>query len=195
MEVFFLSTVVALALSAGALAVERESGVAILDRLHGASAAELVLGVASQVMALVLIVFTSVALLVFSRSPSLWIPSVFASLVVAALGLVAFVSLLVLFGALLPGSGNSALLVALLLLAAPARALRTDRIPGIILDAIAVLHELMPLGHQVADFARSAQAGVPDFGPVIVLAGSIPVILGLSVLIISRSELAIAWRR
>jgi hypothetical protein len=195
MEVFFLGATVALALGAGALAVERESGMAILDQLHGASAAELTLGVALQVTTLVLVAFTSAALLVFGRSPSIWTPSILVSLAVAALGLVAFVSLLVLFGALIRGSGNSALVVALVLLSGSARSLQTEPIPAVIANAIAIIHELMPLGHQVADFARNAQADVFDFGPVAVLAGSIPVIVGLTVLIVSRSELAMAWRR
>lgn len=193
-SVFFLSAAAALALGAGALAAEIESGVAMLDRLHGARTAELVFGVTLQIVTLVLIVFASVSVFVFSSSPSLWNSAVFASLPVAGLGLLALVSLLVLFGSLLPGSGNSAILIALVILSSSGRALEGAPVPTVISRAIAIINDVLPLGHQVSTFSRSAQSGVFDFSPVILLGLSTAIVLGLTIFVVSRRELAKAWR-
>lgn len=194
-SVFFLSAAAALALGAGALAAEIESGGLMLDRLHGARTSELVLGVALQVVTLVFIVFASVSVLVFSSSPSLSNAAVFASLAIAGLELLAFVALLVLFGALLPGSGNTAIVIALVVLSSSSRALEGAPIPTAISKTIAAISDTLPLGQQVAAFSRSAQSGGFDFGPVIFLGLSTPIFLGLTILVVSRRELAKGWRR
>lgn len=191
--VFFLGGLSALAVGAGAIARDYESGVVVLDRAHGAGPADVVLGTTIYTCTVVLAASLLAAALTFAAVPQYLEPEVLRLLGVVALGLVGWVSLLVFLGSFVPGSGNSAIALALVVILNPVS--RLDQ-PGASLLArtAARLAGIFPPEAVLASL-RTAETPTSAWRPIVMLAFSTVLFLGLAVAVVARREPAHGWKR
>jgi hypothetical protein len=193
-SVFFLGGLSALAIGAGAIGRDFESGVMVLDRVHGAGPAEVVLGTAIYTITVVFAATALAASLIFMAEPQYLELAVLRLLGVVALGLVGWVSLLVFLGSFVPGSGNSAIALALIVILNPVS--RFDQ-PGASLPvrtAARLAAGLFP-PEAVLRFLQTAETVTSARRPVATLALSTLFFLGLAVAVVARREPARGWKR
>jgi hypothetical protein len=192
-SVFFLAGLCALAIGAGAIARDFESGIMVLDRAHGAGPAEIVLGTTIYTSTLVFAVGLLAVALNFGASPQQLEPAVFRLLAVVAAGLVAWVAFLVLLGTLVPGSGNSAIALALVLLLEPVRAFDEPRASLLARVAARSVTALFP-PEAVSGFIATFET-TSAWRPLAQLAVSTLLFVGLAVALVSAREPAHGWKR
>jgi hypothetical protein len=191
--VFFLGGLIALAVGAGAIARDFESGVIVLDRTHGAGPADVVLGTTIYTCTVVFVATLFAAGLIFAAAPQYLEFDVLPLLGVVTLGLVGWVALLVFLGSLVPGSGNSAIAFALVVILNPVSGF--DQ-PGASLPvrasarlAAAIFPPEAALGLLRAAETTSAWHGIG------MLAFSTVLFLALAAAVVARREPARGWKR
>jgi hypothetical protein len=191
--VFFLGGLIALAIGAGAIARDFESGVIVLDRAHGAGPADVVLGTTIYTCTAVFAGSLLAGALTFAAAPQYLELEVLRLLGVVALGLVGWVALLVFLGSLVPGSGNSAIAFALVVILNPVSGF--DQ-PGASLPvrasarlAAAIFPPQAALGFLRTPETASAWQAIG------MLAVSTVLFLGLATAMVARREPARGWKR
>jgi len=193
LTVFFLSGLSALAIGAGAIARDFESGVMVLDRAHGASPADVVLGTTIYTCTVVFAAALLAAALTFAAVPQYLELAVLRLLAVVAFGLIGWVALLVCLGTLVQGAGNTAIAFALVVILNPVRGF--DQ-PGASLPvrtsarvAAAVFPPEATLGFLRAPETASA------WQPIVMLTFSTVIFLALATSVVARREPAHGWKR
>lgn len=192
---FTLATVTALVIGAAVIARDFDSGGAILDRLHGATPAETILGS---------MLFTTTAALavaaVLSAELLLAAPQLLASpaeimLLAGVLGVLAMCALLVAFGTLVPGYANSAIVVGLIIAVPGLGEVQRLGLPHVVAAALELARTSLPLPHQIAATAAALTRGESPAGPLLVLATGAVLATIAAVLVVHRREPARGWRR
>lgn len=191
--VFFLGGLSALAIGAGAIARDFESGVMVLDRAHGASPAEIVLGTTIYTSMVVLAASLLAASLTLGAAPQYIEPAALRLLGVVALGLVSWVAFLVLLGTFVPGSGNSAIALALVVILDPVAGYDQASAPPLVRAAARAAAAIFP-PEAVSGFLRSADTAVV-WRSLATLALSTVLFLALAIAVVGRREPARGWKR
>jgi hypothetical protein len=182
--------------SAGAIADEMASGAYMLDALHGARPIELVVGAAIGIFAAVLpaALVPAVGLLTAGE------PSLAAALLLIAVVLVATIAwstLAVMLGTLLPGKGNSAVLVPLFLFGglAPSE-LSFGPLPGPLAEALRLAWSALPLHAHVAAIRDQVLTGShAGSAPWAALIGGPIIFTLLATYRLRRLEAVARWRQ
>lgn len=191
--VFFLGGLSALAIGGGAIARDFESGVMLLDRVHGSGPAEIILGTAIYTATVVFAAGGLAAALIFSVAPQYFGGAALSFITVVAFGLVAWVALLVLLGSLVPGSGNSAIALALVVIVGPLSEFSQGGSPNIMRASAKFIAGVFP-PEIVSAFLRLPR---PEsvWRPIATLTFCAVAFLCLAVVILVRREPAKGWRR
>ena len=191
--VFFVSGLCVLAIGSGAIAREFESGVMVLDRLHGARPVDVVLGTAIYATTFAMVATIVTAGLIFATAPEYLGSDAILFLLVVALGLMAWVAFLVLLGSFVPGSGNATIALGLIVVLAPvSRFDRPDAAP-VARMAARLVTTIFPPETVFAFFRAADHAALGS--RAIAVALSTAVFLALAIGVVAQREPAHGWKR
>jgi hypothetical protein len=193
MVVFFVSGLIALAIGAGAIARDFESGVMVLDRAHGARPAELVLGTTIYACTVVLAATLFAAALTFAAAPQYFELDALRLLGVVAVGLIGWVALLVFLGTFVPGSGNSAIAFALVVILNPVSRIDQPEASFAAQASARLTAALFP-PEAALGFLRAGETA-SAWRPIMSLAFSTVFFLGLASGVVAQREPARGWKR
>lgn len=187
---FFGAMLIGAILGGGILAQDFDSGSMALQRLHGAREAEVALAAFLSLVAFTFAGFAAWACAVLVAVPGAVSP-VAVPLLACLLGLAAWGALLVLGGSILPGWGNVAAAMGLVLFGS---ADDFGNVP-VVSAAFTFLRDVLPLPRQAIEIFRSAEAGAPIAGDVVLLVGGSAALIAATLLVLRWREPASGWRR
>lgn len=193
-ELMFLAM---LFMTAGVIAESLGSGAAMLDRLHGITPLESVLGSVLGIILALTPSFLVSAVLVYRVTPPSQAGPVTLMLVWTAAAVIAFVSLGVLLGVLLPSAGNAIVLAPLVLGGmAPPVALPVQGLPPAVASGLRAVWSVLPLQFQVEAIESALIMGTgPVRLPPVVIIVSIPLYLSLAAVMLRRLQPATRWKQ
>lgn len=192
---FFLAAIVSLVIGAGSIARDFGSGMMVLDRLHGARPSEIVLGAVAHVTAIGFAVLLVAATARVVQDPALLSSWLAGALAVAALLLLGWCALLVMLGAAVPGEGNAAAAIGLVILASLAPRVEQGASPELVKGGFRLLRMLLPTPHQFVSLARTLDNGMFPYRATAVLCLVALSIFAGTLLILRSRDPASGWRR
>lgn len=192
---FTLAAVATLLIGAAVIARDFDSGAMILDRLHGASPAEVTLGSLLFTMTAALAVAATLCTRLLLGSPEFLTRPGWVMLLAGALTLSAMCALLVLFGAATPAYANSAIVVGLIIAVPGLGELERGGLPHLLVKAFGLLRTILPLPHQLTATAAALTRGEPVTLPMAVLAAGTVLATIMAVVVVHWREPAGGWRR
>lgn len=192
---FTLAAVAALVLGAAVIARDYESGGMILDRLHGASPVETVLGSLLYTTTAAGGVAALLAAQLFLSSPELVAEAGWPMIASGLLSVAAMCALLVAFGSVAPGYANSAIVVGLIVVAPGMGEVERWGFPHQITAVFRFVRSILPLPHQLAATAAALTRGESPAKPLAIFAIGSVLAAAIAVLVVQRREPARGWRR
>ncbi|MDQ6886586.1 MAG: hypothetical protein M3068_04765 [Gemmatimonadota bacterium] len=193
----FYSLLSLLLTGAGGLGEDIASGGHMLDRLHGATPAEIALGSAAATVTAASPVLLLVSLWLF-RGLATHTPAIFgAALAWTLVTLAAWSGWLVALGALAPGKGNSVILAPLFLFGGfPPTDLPVDGLPRVVASLLRGIWSLLPLqAHTMSMIDSLIVQSITPLLSALVLLLSGPALLALATLRLGRLQAAAGWAR
>jgi len=192
---FVLACVVSLVIGAGSIARDFGSGMMMLDRLHGARPSEIVLGAVGYITAVGFVILLIAVTARVVLDPTLLSSWLTGALAVGALLLAGWCLLLVMLGAAVPGEGNAAAAIGLVILASLAPVVEQGGSPELVKGGFRLFRVLLPSPHQFVPIARALDSGVfPWRGTAVVCLTSLSVLASALWILRSRDP-ASGWRR
>ncbi len=192
---FTLAAVATLLIGAAVIARDFDSGAMILDRLHGASPPEVVLGGLLFTTTAALAVAATLSTRLLLASPELLTRTGWVMLLAGALTLSAMCALLVLFGTVAPAYANSAIVVGLIIAVPSLGELERRGLPHLLVEASELLRTILPLPHQLTATAVALTRGEPATLPMAVLAAGTVLATIMAMVAVHWREPAGGWRR
>ncbi|CAN5246818.1 hypothetical protein BH23GEM2_BH23GEM2_08380 [soil metagenome] len=192
---FTLAAVAALLIGAAVIARDFDSGAMILDRLHGATPAELILGSLLFTTTAGLAVAATLSAQLLLASPELLSPPGWTMLLAGVLTLSAMCALLVLFGTVAPGYANSAIVIGLIIAVPGLGEIKRWGVPHVLAELLGLARTGLPLPHQLAAAAAALTRGESAAVPISVLATGTLLATTIAIAVVHRREPAGGWRR
>lgn len=192
---FVICMFVAIVTAAAVVARDFESGAMVLERLHGASPFEIVGANLLYAVATTLAVYGIIIGVLLAGSTVPWDQAIWAVIGLGALGLVTTCSLLVMLGALLPGYGNVAVFLALMVVGGNLDEVARAALPSALVPIFEWLGTILPLPHVVTAGARQFMRGAMPIEQLVVLCVGAPASILAAVLWLETREPAKGWKR
>jgi hypothetical protein len=192
---FTLAAVAALVIGAAVIARDFDSGATILDRLHGATPAETILGSVLFTTTAALAVAAVLALQLLLRSPELLTPAGSLMVLAGVLSVSAICALLVVFGTVASGYANSAIVIGLIIAVPGLGEIERWGLPHVVAAVFRLARTGLPLPHQLTATAAALTRGESAAVPMAVLAGGTVLATLIAVAVVHMREPAGGWRR
>lgn len=192
---FTLAAVAALLIGAAVIARDFDSGAMILDRLHGATPLEMILGSILFTTTAALAVAATLSAGMLVASPELLTPPGWIMILAGVLTLSAMCALLVLFGTVAPGYANSAIVVGLIIAVPGLAEIERLGLPQLLTQLFELARAGLPLPHQLAATAAALTRGEAATVPMSVLAAGTVLATVIAIGVVARREPAGGWRR